>query len=140
MLKVVLDTNQFVSGVLTKEGPSARLLQAWRERAYLLITSHAILSEIERVFRYPRIAKKYHLRPQEIENLMRVIEREAVVLSRVGRLEVIKDDPDDNAILACARETEADYLVSGDHHLLVLQRYQGTAIVTARELLTVLNR
>lgn len=51
-------------------------------------------------------------------------------------VDVIKDDPADNKYLACAYEGEADYIVSGDHHLLDLGSYQGIDIIKAREFLS----
>ncbi len=135
MLKVVLDTNQFVSSLLSRHGPSAQILQAWRNHAYVLVISRDIQQEIERVLTYPHIRTKYRLDQKQIDALMELIEREAAVISDPPRLDVITADPDDNKVLACAVAAQADYLVSGDQHLLVLRRYQGTEIVTARDFL-----
>ena len=139
MLKVVLDTNQFISGAISKEGPPARLLKAWREHAYIIITSREILKEIERVLRYPRIKKKYRLKDEEIKSILALIEHEAVVLPEIPQIDVIKEDPDDNKILACALEVKANYIVSGDRHLLNLGRYKKTIILTARDFLKVIK-
>ncbi|MDZ7695938.1 MAG: hypothetical protein U5R49_03085 [Deltaproteobacteria bacterium] len=49
--------------------------------------------------------------------------------------DVLKADPTDNRYLASAHEGEADYIVSGDHHLLDLGAYEGIQVVTAREFL-----
>src|SRR5262245_1775216 len=92
VLKVVLDTNQFVSSLLVKQGLPARLLQAWRKGAFALVTSEAILQEIQRVLSYPRIRKKYNIHPKDIEALLELLEREAVVTSDSLRLNVIKED------------------------------------------------
>jgi len=51
----------------------------------------------------------------------------------------LEDDPDDNQILACALEGKAEFLVTGDHHLLKLRRVQETRIVTPREFLAILD-
>ncbi|MBL7081300.1 MAG: putative toxin-antitoxin system toxin component, PIN family [Candidatus Omnitrophica bacterium] len=139
MLKVVLDTNQFVSSFIVKKGLSAQLLQAWRKYAYVLITSKAILKEIEEVFHYPHITKKYSFKKTEIDSFIGLIEKRAIVLSDLIELDVIKDDPDDNKILACALEAKAQYIVSGDSHLLNLRQYKGIVIVTAREFLKILD-
>ena len=48
---------------------------------------------------------------------------------------VISDDPSDNKYLACAHEGEADYIVSGDHHLLDLKSYKGIKILKAKPFL-----
>ena len=50
----------------------------------------------------------------------------------------VEDDPDDDRILECVLEGGAEYLVSGDHHLLGLRRWQDTLIVSAAEFLGIL--
>ena len=54
-----------------------------------------------------------------------------------GVVDVIKADPTDNKYLACAHEGEADYIVSGDHHLLDLGAYEGIQIITASEFISI---
>lgn len=139
MLKVVLDTNQFISSVITKKGISAQLFQAWRQQSYILITSKEILEEIERVLRYPRIIEKYHIKEKEIESLINLIKHTAVVLPGLGILNVIKEDPDDNKFLSCAFEAKAQYIISGDKHLLELRQYKNISIITAREFLKIID-
>lgn len=138
MLKVVLDTNLFISGLINSLGPPAQLLKAWRKYAYILITSNEILEEIERVLNYSHIVKKYHLSKEVIESNINLIKQEAIVLFDTVKLSVIKSDPDDNKILACALEAKAQYIISGDDHLLSLGQYHDIKIVTAREFLKIL--
>ena len=52
-------------------------------------------------------------------------------------VDIIKDDPSDNKYLAGAYEGEADYIISGDHHLLDIETYQGIAVVKAKAFLNV---
>lgn len=139
MLKVVLDTNQFVSSIISKKGLPSQLLQAWRKHAYILIISKEIIREIEQVLQYPHITKKYYLQKKDIESLIHLIEQEAVILPNPSKVNIIKDDPDDNEILACALEAEAQYIVSGDTHLLSLRQYKDIKIVTAREFLEAID-
>lgn len=49
------------------------------------------------------------------------------------------EDPEDNRVLECALEAEADYIVSGDHHLLSLEEFRGIKIVRAADLLKILS-
>ena len=135
MLKVVIDTNQFISSVINKHGPSANLLEAWRKYCFTLVLSDKVVQEIRRVFLYPRISQKYHLKEDDINAFLGFIEHEAVILSGLAPIDVIQDDPEDNEIVACALEAGADYIVSGDKHLLNLKNYQGITIVTVREFL-----
>ncbi len=139
VLRVILDTNQFVSSLISKQGPSAQLLQAWRGGLYVLITSIEIIKELEKVIHYPHIAKKYHLSETDIESLLLLIERDAIVLTDTPHLDIIKNDPDDNKFLACALKSKADYIVSGDWHLLSIGKYMETSIITARQFLNLLD-
>lgn len=139
MFKAVVDTNHFVSSVITKDGPSAQLLQAWREHYYILIISSGIFEEIKRVLHYPHINEKYHLSRQDIETLVRLIEHEAIILPDSIQLDVIKEDPTDNKVLACAIEAEADYIVSGDAHLLSLRQYKNIPIITVQDFLKIIG-
>jgi predicted nucleic acid-binding protein len=59
MLRIVLDTNQFVSSVLVRHGLPAQVLDAWKQRQFILIVSPAIMAEIRSTLNYPRIRLKY---------------------------------------------------------------------------------
>jgi len=137
--RVVLDTNQFVSSLLKKEGPSAQLLQAWRDRLYLLIVSPFILEEMKRVLSLPKIRKKYNVSSQDVRALISLLENEAMQFPATTPISVITADPSDNFILATALEGRADWLVSGDRHLLQLQSFRNIPIVTARFFLSQLS-
>jgi len=118
MLKAVIDVNLFVSGVISKKGNPARLLELWYDRAFLVVISEQMVEELGKVLRYPRIRNKYNLKDEEIEQVVDTIKKFAVVLPDVIKIDVVKDDPDDNKVLACALAVKADYIVSGDRHLL----------------------
>ncbi|RME43046.1 MAG: putative toxin-antitoxin system toxin component, PIN family [Caldilineae bacterium] len=136
MLRVVLDTNQFVSSLLVRDGLPARILDAWRERRYLLVISPPILAEIVHTLNYPRIRRKYPLTDTHVQQLVTLLERDALVVPGSQPVTgVIPDDPSDEAVLACAVEGLADVIVSGDQHLLSLGEYRGIPILTARQFL-----
>jgi len=136
MLRVVLDTNQFVSSVLVRQGLPAQVLDAWRRREFLLITSPSIIAEIRSTLNYPRIRRKYPLTDDDVEHLVTLLEQDALVMP--GEMDItntIPADPTDDMVLACAIEGQADLIVSGDHHLLDLGEFQGIPIITARKFL-----
>ncbi len=136
MLKVVLDTNVFVSSLLVKAGAPARVLDTWRERRYLLIVSSAIIAEIRATLSYPRIRRKYAITDEDVEQLVTLLERDALLVS--GDADVagaIPEDPADEMVLACAVDAQADVIVSGDHHLLNLGSYRSIPILTVRQFL-----
>jgi putative PIN family toxin of toxin-antitoxin system len=136
MLRVVLDTNQFVSSVLVRHGLPAQIIDAWQRRDYLLVTSPSIMAEIRATLNYPRIRRKYPITNEQVERLITLLEQDALVVP--GEADVwgaIPGDPDDDQVLACAVDGMADLIVSGDGHLLDLGEYQGIPIITARQFL-----
>ncbi len=136
MLRVVLDTNVFVSSLLVKEGLPAQVLNAWRERWYLLVISPALIAEIQAVLNYPRIRRKYPLTDDDITQLVTLLEQDALLVpGDTDTTGSVPDDPKDEMVLACALDGQADLIVSGDRHLLDLGEYQGIPILTAREFL-----
>jgi len=134
MLRVVVDTNVIISGILSVKGAPFELLNAWRERRFILLSSQAIVDEIRQVLTYPRIRKKYNLRDEGIAQVITLLQLDALLVS--GSMHVagaIPADPEDEKFLACAIEAQADVIVSGDHHLLDLGVYQDIPIMTARQ-------
>ncbi len=141
MLKVVPDTNVVVSSILVKKGLPAQMLDLWREQRYLLVTSPLIIAEIRATLDYPHIRRKYALTDADVEQLVALLQQDTLLVS--GHAEVrgaIPKDPADEKILACAVEAGADYIVSGDRHLLDLGIYQGIPILTVRQFLERLPR
>ena len=134
MLRVVLDTNVFVSGLLSKTGLPAKILDAWRAGQYLLIASPPIVAEIKRVLQAPRIREKYFITDGDIEQLIILLEKEALIVPGYTDVkDAIPDDPSDEMFLACAVDAAADFVVSGDRHLLEISQYKGIPIITVNE-------
>lgn len=118
MLRVVLDTNVFISGLLSRTGVSAQALNAWRERRYLLVTSDAIIAEIQAVLNYPHIRNKYAIPDEDIRQLVAILHKDALLVpGKANVAGTVPPDPEDEKFLACAMESLADLIVSGDHHL-----------------------
>ena len=136
MLRAVLDTNLFVSSALVGEGLPAQAVDAWRAHRFLLIISPAIMAEIAATLRYDRIRRKYDITEDDVSRLLALLSVDAVVVP--GQTDVagsVPDDPDDEAILACAVDGQADAIVSGDRHLLALRSFRGIPILTVRQFL-----
>jgi len=136
MLKATLDTNVFVSSLLVKTGLPAQVLNAWRERRYVLVTSPASVAEIRATLNYPRIRRKYPIPDEDIQQLITLLEQDALAVP--GDADVagaVPADPADEQVLACAVVAGADVIVSGDRHLLDLGAYCGIPILTVREFL-----
>ncbi|MBZ0168243.1 PilT protein domain-containing protein [Candidatus Methylomirabilis lanthanidiphila] len=139
MLRAVLDTNVIVSGVISDRGIPSRLLSAWRAREWDLVISPGILHEVQRVLSAPKIARTYGLTRQDIVDLVQLFSHRALLMTGTLAISPTARDADDDPILACAKEANADYVVSGDDDLLTLERYEGIPIVSPAAFAAVLE-
>ena len=135
LLRAVLDTNVYVSGTILSCGTPFEVLEAWRCQQFILVTSEAIIAELERVLRYPRIRKRYTITDEDVACLVASLRADALVVPGDYEVSGVSADPDDDQFLACALEGQADCVVTGDPHLLDLGRYHSFEIFTPREFL-----
>ncbi len=134
MLKVVIDTNVFVSGVLTKGGNPSVVIKAWRRtRKYQLFITEEIIQEVLRVM------KRLNIKADIIADWDKLLRKRAIQVVPARKIEVIREDPSDNKFLECAIESYADYIVTGDEHLKKLNKFEGIEIVSARKFLDILK-
>ena len=139
-LRAVIDTNVFVSGTILSRGTPFQVLEAWRRQDYVLVTSEAIIAEIERVLHYPRIRDRYAITDQDVVKLLASLRTDAWVVPGDYELAGVSIDPDDDKFLACASRAQADCIVSGDPHLRNLKQYQGMDILSPYAFLERLSR
>ncbi len=142
MTRIVIDTNILVSAILTSKGNPAKILKLVLEGKLNLIISPAILKETQRVLRYPRLVKlmkKNKITMKEVYDFLDKMSKIAVITPGKLEIDAIPDDPADNKILACSLEGEADYIISGDHHLTDLKIFQGIKIVDPSTFLKIIN-
>jgi len=140
MIRVVLDANVFVGAVLSPGGFPADILRAWRDERFHLVMSPAILEEIDRVLRYPKIRRRHRWQAEHLRLFIEDLARLAILTPGELQLNVIAEDPSDNRYLECAIEGDADYLVSGDQHLLRLGAYRKIGILAPRAFLDILEQ
>ena len=139
-MRAVLDANQFISGMIARKGNSARILGAWRENRFTLVTSPPILEEIEQVLSRPSILARLSWPVFEVEDFISQMKLFAQVVNPSITPSGITEDPDDNKYLAAACTASADCIVSGDHHLLDLGSYEGIPVLRPTEFLAILER
>lgn len=140
MIRVVIDTNILVSGIISPKSSPAKIIDFWRERKLTFVTSLKILAEVKRVLSYPRISQKYHLGPSETEEIIKGFSVFSEICSPKERVSVVKDDPADNKFLEAAICAGVQFIVSGDKHLLRLKEYRGIKIISARQFLEELEK
>ncbi len=132
MIRVVLDTNVFVSALLTPESPPARILELALEGKLRLVLSPGIIKEIALVLQYPRVKKalrKRRLTSKEVEEAIFKILKTAAITPGTVVAEGISRDPADDMILSGAAEGQADFIISGDQDLTCLESFEGIRIV-----------
>ena len=126
-MKVVMDTNVFVSGVFFS-GPPYQILKAWQLGEFELIVSREILDEYRRV---GEILGEEHPGVDLKPILNFVLEHAKVYKSAVLK-EPVCEDPDDDKFLACALASGSKVIISGDKHLLKISGYQGIQVLKPR--------
>jgi uncharacterized protein len=124
-MRVVIDTNVFVSGVFWKGAPGA-VLDAWRDGRIQVVLSPAILAEYERVGaelrrQYPTV---------DLREIMRLLTVNSRTVKDVPLPKPACSDPDDDKFLAVAVAGRAEYVVSGDKALLNVREYRGVRIIS----------
>ena len=129
-MRVILDTNVLVSALLKKSSTPHKIYQLFKEQKFTLIISPVILYEIEEVISRDYIVKRTQMTRSEREEFMRELIELSYIVPGVTQVKVIKEDPDDDKFIAAALDGMANYIVSGDRHLLDLKEYQGIKIVT----------
>ncbi len=127
-MRAVFDTNVLVTAFVA-EGICSKLLTRGRQKQFHLIVCPIILQEFDRV-----LIKKFSATRNETRSALRIVS-EAIhsVVHPSQSVQSVCRDPDDEAILACALEARADYLVTGDGDLLELKVFKGIRIVTPRD-------
>jgi len=142
-LRIVFDTNVIVSAILSKKSKPGRILEMAIQGKFLLVVSPYIWKEIERVFQYPKIVKELrqkNISPEDINEFLSILEDLSLTVPGNITVEAVKNDPSDNAIIACAVEGEADFIISGDHHLTDLEAYRHTRIVNPETFLRIIGQ
>ena len=136
-LRVILDTNVLLSALIRVDSKPYKLVRAWLDGRFELVSSEAQLEELRRVSRYEQL--RVYFAPAEVGWLVNRIRERAFLVKRLPKVDVA-DDPGDNYLLAMAAAGEAQYLVTGDKSdLIALGRRRGTHLVTVQEMVSTLK-
>jgi len=129
-----LDTNVFVSSLLSPSGVNGKIVAGWKAGRFEICLSGLLFEEIEDVLARPHLQRAAKVEPAEIESLLDLIWIRAIMVrGPLLVVPVLKDDPDDDIILATALAANADVVVTGDHLLLSLDSYHDIPIITPRQ-------
>ncbi len=123
-MKIILDTNVFISGIFWS-GPPHQILKAWQQRKIHLVVSKEILNEYDRVSK--ALSEKYPA--IDLSPFIELLIIHAEVYVPVKLKEPVSRDPDDDKFIACALSAKVKIIVSGDQDLLTVSGYQGINIM-----------
>jgi putative PIN family toxin of toxin-antitoxin system len=133
-MNIVLDTNTVISGLLWKGAPR-QILDLARSGTITLFTSPALLAELSDVLAREKFSVRLEQASVSVEELILGYASLAITV-RPDKIEsIIKVDPADDHVLACAKTANAEIIISGDNHLLDLGEYAGIEILTVNQLL-----
>ena len=118
-MKVIIDTNVFISGVFFS-GPTYKILEAWRDGKVQLVVSREILQEYQRVLEtlgeeFPGV---------DVSGILELLTVKSELIAAPALIEAVCVDPDDDKILACALASKVKHIISGDKHPLKVSGYR----------------
>ena len=131
-MRVVLDTNIFVSSFLSPAGPPAQIVAFLRHGRFEVAVSEDILSEYREILNEDPIRERHGYTPEQLDAILVDLRGVATVIpaERLQHIGAVAADPDDNKFIECAVAAGADFIVSGDKHLLSLKVYSGVQILS----------
>lgn len=136
MLRAVLDTNVFFSGIFFSHGTPAKLLDQWRLHRFEIVVSKPIYREIVKTSK--KIQRRTRIETKVFESAKSLILKYGSWVEFSPQAKVCRD-PKDNSILDTGHFGKADFILSGDKDLLVLKKYKGIPIISPKEFLTFLE-
>jgi len=132
-----LDTNVIVSALAhysssTKESADVQVFRMWTTKNVMVIVSEEILEEYKKLLE----RKQDEIQHKRIAfNWLKLLDKYAYRVTPTIKIDVIKEDPDDNKFIERATTGKAKYIVSRDKHLLKLRLYKGVEVLTPNEFL-----
>lgn len=132
MIRIVLDTNILIASIFWSGTPYLVVQQAL-DKKLEIFASKAILNEVRKVLKDSE--EDFQLSEQETDDIINGILLYAKIIEPKHTPKIVKQDPKDDPIIACALETNAHYIISRDKHLLTLKEHAKTKIVTPEEFL-----
>ncbi len=122
-MKVVFDTNIFISAFAIPGGRAEEAYIHALKKNFALYSSVAILTETAN-----KLREKFGWEQTSIRRLLKAISKVAIVLKTRPNVHLLDDEPD-NRVLECAVEAGADFIVTGDKHLLALEYFRSINII-----------
>jgi len=130
-MRIVLDTNVFISGIFWEGNFCSQIIDKWKRGEFQLLSSPNLIEELVKTLRSFKISMPEEL----IEEWKKIIIKNSIMVYPIVTIKAVNDDPEDNKFVEVAVYGEADYIVSQDKHLLKLKEFKNTKIATPVEFL-----
>src|SRR3989344_8504542 len=127
-MRIVADTNFLISATQWDYSVAHKLLKKLIISDAEIFTTQDILDETSEV-----LERDFEYSKNGANNIIKKILLFAKLIEPKQKINVIKDDPDDNKVIECAIESFSDYIITYDRHLLKLKEYKGIKIITPEE-------
>lgn len=127
-LRIILDTNLWISFLISKKLKKIDTL--FDNNAVLLVFSQELLEEFIHVARRPKLKKYFS--ESDILKLLDTFESYGEMTEVISKIDVCRD-PYDNFLLALAKDSNADFLITGDQDLLIINKFEHTQILSYSE-------
>ncbi|MGI0023935.1 MAG: putative toxin-antitoxin system toxin component, PIN family [Nitrososphaera sp.] len=134
-MRIVLDTNVLISSLIKEGKPRQVLTEVLRKHE--LVASREIMEELAAVSNEPKIRK--YVEQQDITDFLRDLAMSCQIVRIRSKFKVVREDPDDDAILRTAYDGKASYIATGDRHLLDMKSFRQVKIIAIDEMLEILK-
>ena len=131
-MKITADTNTLISATFWS-GSSDKIISKAEIKEIELILSNDIIKEYGEVLDYEEIQDKIKDKKLEMKRTVGKIISVSKIVVPKEKLAIVKNDPDDNIILECAKAGNVDFIISNDKHLLKLKKFENIPILTPDE-------
>ena len=138
-MKIVLDSNVFISGIFWKGFPN-EIIKLAEKGKLEIFTTNEILEELFGVLKREKFKHLFEEGKTNINEVSEKVLELVKICEHIKGIRIIKEDPSDDKFLACAISCQASFIVSGDKHLLKLKKFQGILIVSPREFLKLYSK
>ena len=129
-MKVVVDTNVIASSLISDRGAPWKIVSLLRDQKIEIVVSDELLREYSQTLNYEKLHRFHKLSSDEVRQYLSELKSVSHFVVVAERIAAISADPSDNKFIEAAVAGNADFIVSGDKHLLELGEYEGIQIVT----------
>ena len=127
MIRVVIDTNVIISGLISGKSPPGIIIDSWISREFIPVLSESMIEEINLTLQKPKIKKIFNAAVSK--NIFNHLQTKADIVKIKEYFEVCQD-PDDNILFNAAMAGQADLIVSRDKKVLEVTDFKNVQTVT----------